>query len=206
MSKHHEKTSYILKEISEYPTQEGTISIGEFVRMLGDRGFCMAILIFSLPNSLPVPGIPGFSTITGIPIIFIGVQMLCGQKALWLPRRIAEKRFSQQAIGKLLVKALPSVIKIERLLKPRLLFMTSPMGERVLGLFFVVLACVISLPIPGGNFLPGLSMSLLALAMLERDGAFLLFAMSFSAASIFVMYKVILFFFKELAKGIRALF
>lgn len=206
MSRHHEKTSYILKEISEYPTQEGTIRVGDFVKMLGDRGFCLAILIFSLPNSLPVPGIPGFSTITGIPIIFIGLQMALGKKALWLPPRIANKRFSQAAIGKLLVKALPTVIRLERLLKPRLLFITAPLGERLLGVFFVILACIIALPIPGGNFLPGLSMSLLALGMLERDGAFLLFAMSFSIASVMVMIEVITLFFKAMFKLFSKLF
>jgi hypothetical protein len=195
----HYKTSHILKEIAEYPTDSGTITIRQFMQMLGDRSFCLAILIFSLPNSLPVPGIPGFSTITGIPIIFIGLQMMLGKKALWLPKSIADRRFSKVFISKVLLKSLPYVIRLEKVLRPRLLFMTSAWGERVLGVFFVVLAVIIAMPIPGGNFLPGLSMSLLALGMLERDGLFLLLAMTFILGTITIMIEIIATGFKWLA-------
>jgi hypothetical protein len=62
----NKRTSDLLKEIRDLPDQ-GMVTIGTFVDMLGDRSFSLCILIFSLPNSLPVPGIPGFSTITGCP-------------------------------------------------------------------------------------------------------------------------------------------
>ncbi len=194
-ARHAQKTSNLLKKIMEPAAGQDQITIGDFVKLLGDRGFCLAILVFSLPNSLPMPGIPGFSTITGLPITFIALQMVFGSEALWLPKKIAGKSFSRQSLDRMLSKALPTVERLENLLSPRLLFLTSPLGERCLGLLFVVLSLIIALPIPGGNFLPGISMSLVALAMLERDGIFLLGSLAFSIASIMFMYKVIIGFF-----------
>src|SRR5687768_2949363 len=87
------RTSDLLRDIADQP-DHGTISVGRFVELLGDRSFALCILIFSLPNSLPVPGIPGFSTITGVPILLIALQIVFGRKAIWLPPKIAAKSFT----------------------------------------------------------------------------------------------------------------
>ncbi len=190
------KTSIILQGVIDSAEKGGTISIGEFMTHLGDRAFYMAILIFSLPNSLPVPGIPGFSTITGLPISFIALQLVLGRHTIWLPKKVAEKRFSRQGLAKLLSKALPAVIWLERFLKPRWRWVNSPLSDRLIALLVVVLSLIIALPIPGANFLPGLSMSLIALGMLEKDGIFLLVAIALALAAITFMYQVIVLFFK----------
>ncbi len=186
--------------------EKDQVSVGEFISALGDRSFCLAILVFSLPNSLPIPGIPGFSTITGLPITFIAMQMVLGRKSLWLPKKIAEKKFSSRALAKMLSKAIPSVERLEKLLKPRWLPLTSPLSERFLGVLMVALSLIIALPIPGGNFLPGLSMSLIALAMLERDGIFLMGAVCFGVSSIVFMYKIIVGFFSWVGYQLGRLF
>ncbi len=200
------KTSYLLKNIMKSSEEKDQVSIGEFISALGDRSFCLAILVFSLPNSLPVPGIPGFSTITGLPITFIAMQMVLGRKSLWLPKNIAAKKFSSRSLAKMLSKAIPTVERLEKLLKPRWLPITSPAGECVLGLLMVVLSLIIALPIPGGNFLPGLSMSLIALGMLERDGIFLMGAVFFAVGSITFMYQIIVGFFTWIGEQLAKLF
>lgn len=199
--KPHRHTSEVLNEIIEKCSQ-GTISLGDFVRILGDRAFGLVILVFSLPNSLPIPGIPGFSTITGLPITFFAMQMLLGQKVLWLPKKLAKREFSGPSMTKVLRKALPVVMWIEKFLKPRLFFVSSPAGERLLGLFMVVLSLIIALPIPLGNFLPGVSMSVLAIGLVERDGIFLLGGMVVSIATVLFMSTVITLFFKGVVAAI----
>ncbi len=206
MSETASRTSVILKEIIEYPSQDTHVTVGEFIGMLGDKGFCLAILIFSLPNSLPVPGIPGFSTLTGLPITFIGLQMVIGRQSLWLPYRFASKKFSRSGLVKMLSKALPAVVWLEKFLRPRWLPLTEPLADRFIGAMFVVLSLIIALPIPGGNFLPGLAMSLIALAMLERDGIFLVAALAFAVSGIVFMYKIILLFFYAVGKAFETVF
>ncbi len=196
---HPKRTSQVLQDIIDN-SQNGSISLGRFTDKLGDRGFALAILIFALPNSLPIPGIPGFSTITGLPITFIALQMVVGRQTIWLPDRIARKEFSMDVLKRLLNKAMPGVIKLEKYLTPRWDWVTSRFAERFLGLLFVVLSLIIALPIPGGNFFPGLAMSLIALGMLEKDGLFVSCAVGFSLMAIALMVGVIKLFFQALFK------
>lgn len=203
--KRPQRTSELLQTIIDN-TSDKSISLGEFTALLGDRAFALAILVFSLPNSLPVPGIPGFSTITGLPIIFIAAQMVMGRSTIWLPKKVAKKRFSMATMKKMLGKAIPAVRWLEKLLRPRWVVITSPRFERVIGLMFVIQALVISLPMPGGNFLPGVSMSLIALGLLEKDGLFICAALAFATASLVFMFEIIKLFFTALGKGLGKIF
>jgi hypothetical protein len=184
------RTSDVLKDIVLVGGQD-EIAIGEFMTMLGDRSFALAILIFSLPNSLPIPGIPGFSTVTGIPILFIAIQIVCGRKAIWLPRSVALKQFPRHFLVKMITKALPVIVWLEKFLHPRLTVVCGAYGERIIGVLIAVMAFILALPIPGGNIPPGVSISLLALAILERDGVFALVSMVFTVASFCFIYKLI---------------
>ena len=171
---------------------EGDISVGEFMAQLGERAFALAILIFALPNSLPLPGIPGFSTLTGVPIILLGLQLAIGQEVIWLPKKVAQQRFSRSSLYKIIEKTLPFIIWLEKFLKPRFLWIGHPVGERAVGLVIVVLALILALPVPGGNFLPGLSICILALAILERDGLIGALGLLFVASTMVFMIKLII--------------
>ena len=54
--------------------------------------------------------------------------------------------------------------------RPRGHVLTGRVAERVRGGFFLVLSIILALPIPGGNFPPGLSMTVMSLGLLEKDG------------------------------------
>lgn len=201
----HKRTSEVLQDIIN-TSGEGSITIGQFTGLLGDRAFALAILIFSLPNSLPLPGIPGFSTLTGLPIVFIALQMMAGRDTIWLPQKVADRQFAQHILKRLLTKAMPAVVWMERYLCPRMDWACSALAERLLGVLFIALALIIALPIPGGNFLPGLSMSLIALGLLEKDGLFVACAVAFSVMSIALMYKVIVLFFTAIIHAVAKIF
>lgn len=187
---HSQRTSAILAGIIARPG-DGSISVERFTSMLGERAFALAILIFALPNSLPIPGIPGVSTVTGLPITFFALQMILGRDTIWLPKKIAQKEFSEAGLKKILAKTLPAVRWLEKYLRPRMHWLCGAWAERALGLGFAILSLIIALPIPGGNFLPGLSMSIIALALLERDGLIALGGVVFATCSVFFMYDII---------------
>lgn len=184
------RTSQILQSISDRCT-EGTVNIRDFTAMMGDRAFALVILVFSLPNSLPIPGIPGFSTITGLPILFISIQMLFGRDVIWLPKWVAEKKFRMQTLKRVMDKAIPNVIKVEKYLKPRWSIVLSPVGECLVGFCILMLASILILPIPGGNFLPGISITILALSFLEKDGLWTACGVVISILSFYVMFEAV---------------
>lgn len=190
-SRESKRTSDILAALVSDTDGDGDISVQEIVRLLGDRAYGLAILVFSLPNSLPIPSPPGFSAITGIPILLIALQLAAGRSTPWLPPRVRKYRFSRAKFASFLNKALPYIRKAERLLHPRLDFMHTWMVERIIGIVFVLLAGLLAMPIPFGNFLPGLSMSLIALGMLERDGALMIAGiMGGVAGAVFILFAL----------------
>jgi hypothetical protein len=173
MTTQSHKTSDIIEDIIRDCDDDGIITLEQFLERLGRRVHAVAILVLAL--SAVVAGIvPGFSTITAIPIMFISLQMMLERRAIWLPKQVREKTLSPRIIHGALTRSVAPLKRIETFLKPRLLPLTSPLAQRFLGLLIFVLAGILSLPIPAGNFLPSMAISLMALAILERDGLLVL--------------------------------
>lgn len=169
MSQRSKKTSQVVRDVIASVEGDGSITVEKFLGIMGHRAQAMAIFILAIATVV-AGAIPGFSTVSAVPIIFIALQMMLGGRAVWLPRSIREKHISSALMRNSLTRALPTLVWMERLLKPRLEWLTSGIFRRLLALVILVLAFVLALPIPGGNLLPSTTISLLSLAILERDG------------------------------------
>lgn len=162
--------SALLRELAER-WQEPRIRLGTLVEVLSDRAYGPLLLILALPNV--VPGPPGVSTILGVPLVLTTAQLVLGRHRPWLPRLARDRSLKTQDFSAFIVKATPWLHRVERLLKPRLLWATRFAIERAVALLCLLLAVCIMLPIPFGNMLPALSISLTALGLFERDGLFI---------------------------------
>ena len=68
-----------------------------------------------------------------------------------------------------------SVIRAtERLTRPRWPFMTGEIADSLIGLACIMLAIMMALPVPLGDMLPGITIGLLGLGVMQRDGLFIL--------------------------------
>ncbi|WP_083943331.1 exopolysaccharide biosynthesis protein [Allorhizobium taibaishanense] len=148
------------------------ISVGDLFHAMGDRAFGALILIFALPNIVPTP--PGTSAVTGAPLVFLSAQLMLGLKP-WLPGWITERSLARTDFAAIVSRIAPWLARGERLLKPRLGFLVSGPMEHLLGIMAFILAVILALPIPLGNILPAIALSLFAFALLERDGLYALF-------------------------------
>lgn len=83
---------------------------------------------------------------------------------------IRNRSFDRQDFQRLTQRIVPWLLRIERMIRPRLFALTEPVAERLIGLVALALAVILFLPIPFGNMLPGLTLALFALGILERDG------------------------------------
>jgi hypothetical protein len=54
------------------------------------------------------------------------------------------------------------------------MMLTAPLAQRGLGVMMVVLSVMIMLPIPLANTGPAIAITLVAIGLIERDGAFIL--------------------------------
>ena len=69
--------------------------------------------------------------------------------------------------------------------------LSTPLMEYLIGMVCLVLAIVLVLPVPLGNMLPALAISLLALGVLERDGLWILAGLAAAVASAIVVSGVV---------------
>ncbi len=191
-NKEQKKISFILKDfVTNLPSKE--ISIGEIKDTLGDRAFGIMMLIFALPNLIPIP-IPGISAALGIPLILLSYQLMKGKQAPWFPSWIANRTFKQHDLDRIFSYCLPHMERMERVLKPRWSFLIEPPIERFLAGICLVMAAMVALPVPLGNWFPALCISLFALAILERDGICAIFGLIAAIISTILVSTVILAF------------
>ena len=79
---------------------------------------------------------------------------------------------------------------------PSAVLLVLPPMEYLVGLVRLLLAVVLVLPIPLGNMLPALAISMLALGILERDGFWILAGLAVAAVSAAVVSGVVFAAFK----------
>lgn len=164
--------SLISKLAAQRPA-DGRVRLDELMERAGPRGpaflmlfLCILSMIFSI--------VPGFSTIVGLPLLFLCWGMALGKKQLRLPDWLGRRTLEHDTLIGGLEKRLDYVRRAERILRPRLTFLCSREFLRFVGFVGVICAIVLSLPIPLMNFPPTLAVFLMALGVLGRDGIFVL--------------------------------
>ncbi len=185
------KVSEVLAALATGPAGSERVRLADLVAALEDRAFGLLLLIFSLPNAIGLGTIPGVSTIFGLPQIFLAVQMALGLERPWLPRVLLEKGIARADFLAMVEKSTPYLLRVEKVLRPRWLVMSSYAAERALGLVFVVLAGVVSLPILFGNQPPAVAMVLISLGVIERDGVFVVIGLVAAVVAVAIVGAVI---------------
>ena len=160
------RLSEILAEIAEDDTRS-EITIADLMHLMEGRARAALIFLFAMPNVLPAP--PGLSGLLGLPLLYLTWQMMLG-RVPWLPRIIAGRGIPHATFAALIERVTPFLTRAEKLLRPRWSWLVGPRAEHVLGALMLILAAVITLPIPVGNMLPAFAICLIALGVLERDG------------------------------------
>lgn len=165
-----EPATAVLHRLAETWPQE-RVGLHALIDALGDRAYGLLILVLAVPNIVPNP-VPGLSGVMGVPLALVCLQMAAGRDSPWLPRVIGRRSVSRDGFRRVMAKALPRVRWFERALRPRLPALTTPAMERVAGAVCTLLAVLLALPIPFGNTPSAIALTILALGLVERDGAF----------------------------------
>lgn len=164
-----EKTLTLSESIVEV-FRHGTATMGDLVETTKGKGFGFLLVVFSVPNALPLP--PGASTPFGIILIFLTVQMVLGRKTPWFPKWVMERKLGGTS-GKFLLKMSTMISRVEKYLKPRHSWVYKPALMRAFfGPLMVIAAICVSLPISGfgTNSIPSLGLGMIGVGMLEEDG------------------------------------
>jgi len=168
-----ERISDLMRQLKDTAAHEESISVGHILQVFGVRGFAFLLLMLALLN-IVIFMVPGISVLFGLPMVVLAAQMVLGFRAPVFPRFIRRRTIQRATLLQGIDRAIYGVEKIERYIKPRLMFLTHPYLYRLHGLIALIMAVMVALPIPVFNVPPSFGLAFLAIGLLERDGVFIL--------------------------------
>jgi hypothetical protein len=160
-------TTQVLEDIVKNASSD-RILIRDIVDAMEAVGFGLAMMIFSLAILIPMP--PPIPGIVAIPLIIFSLQMIAGYSAPKLPKIISDLSIKRKILAILVQKSSPYIRRVERFLRPRLLFVTTTQAERVVGIFTLIFSLFVLIPVPFSNFVPGLGVLIISFGLLGKDG------------------------------------
>lgn len=178
---------------------ERPVRLREILETTHGRGYTLLLALLALPFCTPIP-LPGLSTPFGIVIALIGFRLSLREKP-WLPERLLNTELPPKFFPKFLTATQRLVRGMEFCLRPRWTWLLDA-GVLHHAYGAMILVCgvllLLPLPVPFSNTLPALTVVLLAAAILERDGYFVIAGL--------VMFTVTIGFFGSLAVSGAAIF
>jgi hypothetical protein len=108
--------------------------------------------------------------------MIIGVRLMCGAKP-WLPAKLLDTRLPPGVFAKVFAVTRKILVAFERLLRPRLLWVTEAGWLQQLHAVPIVICALLlllPLPVPFSNTLPAWGVMLIAAGLLENDGYFII--------------------------------
>lgn len=168
MSETPRKISEVLIDLQKTLPKEKVCTF-DLIEALHERGFGFLLFIFALPAAIPLPGL-GVNLIIATPLLFLTAQLALGRHTIWIPEKMKYKSISRERFESMLEAALPTIHKIEFLVRPRLGFITQGVFSNVIGFLGLIMALSICVPLPLTNTVPSMGIALMAVGVIMRDG------------------------------------
>lgn len=154
--------------------ESGKTKISEILEDFRENGILMAMIFFALPVAVPLPYPPGFTTIMGVPLMILSIQMLLGSKKVRLPNNINNYEIKNSTLKMISEKIVPILETVEKYIKPRFSFAKSVYCEQFIGLVCLIAAFAVALPLPLTNAVPAQGITIMTLGLLNRDGVIII--------------------------------
>lgn len=165
-----DRLSSQLKAVAERCKTE-SVSVEVLLNTLRGSPYLLLTALLSLPFLTPVP-MMGLSMPIGFLIGLFGVYLIFGQKPI-VPQNLMEVKIPQKFFPAVLKGTSNLLRGIEVFIKPRWRFFTNTMILwNIYGVLILLssMLLLLPLPIPFTNFFPALTLLLLSLGLIERDG------------------------------------
>lgn len=162
----------VLDRLEESAEGEEKVTIDAMLDSVGRRSFGPLILVPGLIAMSPLSGIPTLPSILGVIVVLIAGQMLIGKEHFWLPQKALNRKIEKKAFTKGIRALRPVGRFVDRLLQPRLTFLTKNIGNKLVALVCIVVGATM----PPLEILPflattaGAALTLFSLALIANDG------------------------------------
>jgi len=169
------------------------VRLSDILHALEDRGMACMLFLFALPAALPMPGL-GINIIIAMPLVLLTVQQMIGKHTIWMPKKIKNASISKSRFDTMIEKSMPFVHKLEILTRPRIKFISTGVFRNIIGLFGLIMALSICVPLPLTNTVPAFGIALMAVGVVMRDGLAVIAGAFIGTLWVFAIFFVIIFF------------
>jgi hypothetical protein len=161
------------------PTQR--LDFSELIGLHGEASVAVLLMLLAVVSVLPVAGA---GTVMSLGIWAIAWAWLRAQSSVQLPARLGQIKLSARWTGRCLHGLAWIYEMSNRCLRPRWAVWSHTSTRLWWGSWIALMGLVIFLPLPLGNVLPALSLILLSLGWMFRDGLALLLSCASGAAAV----------------------
>ena len=149
------------------------LSLAELVRLHGDASGPVLMMLMAVLATLPIAGA---GTVLSLGIFLLSWTWLRGMDNMPMPERLGRVTLNAVWTRRCLHGLAWMYEQADRLLCPRWIALSSHKLRPLWGVWIALMAALIFIPLPFGNVLPAISLVLLSLGWIFRDGLALLLA------------------------------
>jgi hypothetical protein len=169
--------------------RDGTLTLGSLLSALGGASFGWAIVVFALVALLPLP--PGSTLLTALPLLMTTAQMMLGFDHVRLPGPVARIAIDPERLRRTVLGLRPVTRRLERVLRPRFAVLLSRRHDRIMGLVLFVISVALFLPVPLSAWFPAISLFVVGVGLVERDGLVVALGLGFGLASVMLTAAIV---------------
>jgi hypothetical protein len=149
------------------------LSLAELLQLHGDASGPVLMMLLAMLATLPIAGA---GMVLSLGIFLLSWAWLRGMDDMPMPERLGRVTLNAVWTRRCLHGLAWVYEQAERLLRPRWTALSNRRLRPVWGVWMALMAALIFLPLPFGNVLPAISLVLLSLGWMFRDGLALLLA------------------------------
>jgi hypothetical protein len=181
-----ESAAQIIESVRDRVRARREPEVGDVINVLGRKSYAPLLMVPGLALVSPLSGIPGFSSICGITIALVSLQMMAHRRVLWLPKWLRHRHLDKERGPKVIGWFRRPARWLDRVSRNRMALLTRrPLV--VVPLSFCLLAGLI---IPFLEMLPFTSsilggvVAIIGAGLFARDGLITLLGMGLVIAAV----------------------
>ncbi|NWO10794.1 exopolysaccharide biosynthesis protein [Chromohalobacter salexigens] len=187
---------HLLERIEQAPRRDDErVQLGDMLTAVGRGSFGSLLLVPGVITLLPLVGdIPGVPTLMAILVLLVAGQLLLGRRTFWLPQWLLKRSVSRSKLDKAVAWMRKPARAIDRLLKPRLTWLTQRTGTCLVALFCFLIALAMPLMevVPFSANGAGLALMMFGLSLMANDGLWALLALILTGGTVGVVIVALL--------------
>lgn len=185
---------HVFDDIAALGEKQEKVSLADMRDAVGQRGYGPFLFVPAILEVSPVGGIPGVPTLLGIIVAIFALQMLMGRKRFWIPDFLGRRSVKGDKLQKAVDKMRPVLRFLDRVIRPRLTWMTKKPFLQIIAALCVL--CAAMAPplelIPFASSLPFGAIALFGLGLMTHDGIVVLLGMALAMGGLYMAASTLL--------------